>query len=185
MRERLFPFEWGGDVVSKSDNSAAIAKFKLFQASRFGVGNSNKTKVDPSLELALSSTTSAAKNTLHQALPALEGVILDGVLYRRGLMLSPKTTLEYVVSDVGQTYSAIRGFVGVDDRLKPNGRAKLTIDVDGKPLCELELRGTDKVKSLRYELPKTNNKKITITADFADKITEPIPIGIGDLKLIK
>jgi hypothetical protein len=186
MRERLFPFEWGGDVVSKSDNSAAIAKFKLFQASRFGINNSsNKTKVDPSLELALSSTANAAKNTTHQALPALEGVILDGVFYRRGLMLSPKTTLEYVVADVGQTYSAIRGFVGVDDRLKPNGRAKLTIEVDGKPICEMELRGTDKVKSLRYELPQTQNKKITITADFTDNTTEPIPIGIGDLKLIK
>ncbi|MDR1479030.1 MAG: NPCBM/NEW2 domain-containing protein [Planctomycetaceae bacterium] len=185
IRERLFPFEWS-DTASKSDNSAAISKFKLFQASRFGVGdkNSSKAKVDPSLELAVPSSR-GTKQSSNQALPALEGVVLDGVLYRRGLMLPPKTRLEYVVSDGEQAYSAIRGFAGVDDRLKPNGRAKLTIEVDGKLICSLELRGTDKVKPLRYELPKTQNKKISITVDFADNTTEPIPIGIGDLKLIK
>ncbi|MDR0391236.1 MAG: NPCBM/NEW2 domain-containing protein [Planctomycetaceae bacterium] len=183
IRERLLPFEWGG-VMSKSDNLSPVSKMKLFQAGRFGIGKNTSEKVDPSLEALVPLNPLGKKQIAKQPIPAIEGVILNGVLYRRGVMLSPKTTLEYIIADDEQSYSAIRGFVGIDDRLKPRGYAKLVIEVDGKLIDTVEVHGKDAAKLLRYELPKTH-KKITITADFADNFTEYAPISIGDLKLIK
>jgi hypothetical protein len=184
IRERLLPFEWSGSSM-KTDNSTPISKIKLFQASTLGIGKNNIEKLDPSLELVTPQTSQRnSKQIINQPIPAIEGVILDGVSYRRCVVLSPKTVLEYAVTDLEQSYSAIRGFVGVDDRLKPNGRAKLIVAVDGKVICTMEIRGKDTAKLLRYELPQTH-KKITITADFTDNITESVPISIGDLKLIK
>jgi hypothetical protein len=184
IRERLLPFEWISSGVAKPDNLSPLAKLKLFQAGKFGVNKDDGGKIDPSLVPVIPSVSLNAKQVVNQPIPAIEGVILDGISYRRGLTLSPKTKLEYVLNDNEKIYSAIRGVVGIDDRLKPNGRAKLSIEVDGKLICEIEIRGTDMVKSLKHELPETH-KKITITVDFIEKSAESVPISIGDLKLIK
>lgn len=184
IRERLFPFEWSVSGVSKPDNSSPLVKLKLFQAGKFGINKDDGGKIDPSLVSITPSVTLNAKRAINQPIPAIEGVVLGGVSYRRGLTLTPKTKLEYLINDNEKVYSAIRGFVGIDDRLKPNGRAKLSIEVDGKSICEMEISGVDMVKLLRFDLPDTH-KKITITVDFAENATESIPVSIGDLKLIK
>ncbi|MDR2169009.1 MAG: NPCBM/NEW2 domain-containing protein [Planctomycetaceae bacterium] len=190
VRERFFPFEWsrGGansnGGVTATDNSSPTEKLKSFQINRLGIGKNTIAKIDPSLEQITPLVAINAKKRENQPIPAIDGVILNGVAYRRGIMLPPKTTLEYTLDDKEKVYSAIRGFAGIDDRLKPNGRAKLNIKIDDNLICSLEIKGTDPVKLLRYELPDSH-KKITITVDFDDNITEFIPIGIGDLKLIK
>jgi hypothetical protein len=184
IRERLVPFEWSSGEINKPQNISPIAKLKLFQTSRFGLNKNAGTKVDPSLESAAIPIVLNKNQAVNQPIPAIKNVILNGISYRHGLILSPKTTLEYIINGEEKVYSAIRGFVGIDDRLKPNGRAKLTIHIDEKLICATEICGTDPTKLLRYELPDTY-KKIIITVDFADNITESSPISIGDLKLIK
>ncbi|MDR1925928.1 MAG: NPCBM/NEW2 domain-containing protein [Planctomycetaceae bacterium] len=188
IRERVFPFEWNSPKSESATNSP-LAMLRSFNSNQLelkvGVGGGVGVGGDPSLEFGgLKPAVRGARKSINQPVPSMKGVVLDGISYQRGIAVTPKTTIEYDITTTDQTYSAIRGFVGIDDRLKPNGFAKLSIKADNETVCSIDIRGTDAAKLLRYDLPKSH-KKITITVDFADNITESTPISFGDLKLIK
>lgn len=114
-------------------------------------------------------------------IPGLSGVRLDGVFYEKGLTVSPKTVLEYAVPE---SFTALRGTVGVDDRLRPAGQVRLLIQADDQLLFERIFRGDHSAETIGFDLPQ-NASVLTITVDFVPGSVESTPLSFGDLKLIK
>lgn len=114
-------------------------------------------------------------------LPGLEGTVLDGASYRHGMGIPTGTALHY---DVSESYSALRGVAGIDDRLRPDGRARLIIQAGEQLLCDREIRGDGSAEPIRLELPD-NVRTLTLRVNFADGVLEPTLVHFGDLRLIE
>lgn len=99
-------------------------------------------------------------------------VILDGVVYERGITLYGKTSLEY---HLPQSFSALRGIIGIEDQFRPHASASLQILADSQVLGTWELRGDAASLPIHLNLPQ-NCRLITI-------IAEPLPQSGGSTVL--
>ena len=116
-----------------------------------------------------------------RSIPGLEGVRLDGVSYGDGMMILARTVLEYTFSE---SFSKLRGTVGIDDRLRPAAAARLLIQADDQLIYEFSFRGDEPAQKIDLNLPG-NLRLLRIIVDFPDGIAQSATLGLGDVKLIK
>jgi len=88
-------------------------------------------------------------------------VLLDGVVYDRGLTLLGKTSLEYRLS---KPFATFRAVVGIEDQFRPHAAARLQIFADSQILGTWELRGDAAAQRIEVNLPQ-NCRTLTITAE--------------------
>ncbi len=89
---------------------------------------------------------------------------LDGVIYATGLGLHSFTELTY---DIDGEFSSFVAVVGIDDSVRPNGDAALTIYGDGERLIgPMALTGEAPGVTIRCELDGV--RQLTIRVDFGD-----------------
>jgi len=88
-------------------------------------------------------------------------VLLDGVVYDRGLTLLGKTLLEYRLS---KPFATFRAVVGIEDQFRPHAAARLQIFADSQILGTWELRGDAAAQRIEVNLPQ-NCRTLTITAE--------------------
>jgi hypothetical protein len=91
-------------------------------------------------------------------------VVLDGVVYGRGITLLGAATLEYRLP---KPFAALRAVIGVEDQFRPYASARLQILADSQSLGTWDIRGDAPAQRISLNLPQ-NCKLITI-------ITEPLP----------
>jgi len=102
-----------------------------------------------------------------------EVLSLDGVQYRKGLALNARTELVYRLPE---GFSRFRAVVGIDDAVRPGGRARLLICGDDRVLLETDVSGKEPPQSL--ELDVAGVRRLTILVDYGNEL------GAGDRILI-
>ncbi|MBN1556343.1 MAG: NPCBM/NEW2 domain-containing protein [Phycisphaerae bacterium] len=107
---------------------------------------------------------------------------LAGRKYDTGLGMHSFCELTY---DLGGKYRALIATAGIDDAVRPNGAATLTILADGKPILPATtLRGKDKPKPIRLDI--TGVKSLTIRVDFGpDKLDVSDHVNLVNIRLVK
>jgi hypothetical protein len=98
---------------------------------------------------------------------------LGGVQYSKGLALHSRTELTYRLPAGFRWFRAV---AGIDDSVRPSGKARLVARGDAKPLLETTLAGNEPPRSL--ELDVAGVRRLVILADFSDVA------GGGDLLLL-
>ena len=108
-------------------------------------------------------------------------MILDGVVYERGITLQGRTSLEYRLP---KPFAVLKAVVGIEDQFRPYASASLQILADSQVLGTWDLRGDSASQRLNLNLPQ-NCRLITI-------ISEPLPhsdvstiLTIADPKLFE
>lgn len=114
-------------------------------------------------------------------LPDLEAIRLDGTDYHNGLSLSGGTILEY---SLPESFTALRGVAGIDDRIRPNGRFRLVIQANDELLCDMVLSGLEYAKTLKFDLP-AETRRLRIAVDFLESFVDGASLSLADIKLIK
>ncbi len=111
-------------------------------------------------------------------------IVLDGVTYAKGLGLHSFTELTY---DIDGEFSSLVAIVGIDDSVRPNGDATLTIlavSEDGRPPLVLTLTGEGSAETIRYDL--TGVTQLTIRVDFGtDELGVADHVDLALARLIK
>lgn len=107
---------------------------------------------------------------------------LGDTAYTSGLGLHSFCELSY---DLAGNYSRFVAVVGIDQAVRPNGDAQLTILADGKPLAgPLRLTGKDDPQTLRLDLSKV--RTLTLRVDFGpDNLDVSDHVDIAIARLIK
>lgn len=111
-------------------------------------------------------------------------IVLDGVTYAKGLGLHSFTELTY---DIDGEFSSLVAIVGIDDSVRPNGDATLTIlavsEEQRQPLV-LALTGEGSAEVIRYDL--TGVTQLTIRVDFGtDELGVADHVDLALARLIK
>lgn len=118
--------------------------------------------------------------TEQRPLQILQNVQLGGKTYSQAYSLQAKTELTF---DLNGEYKTLHGLAGVDDRLRPQGNAKLTIFGDKQVLFETPVRGDSPVCSLNVDLKGVQT--MTITVDFPDAISAGTRVNLVNVLLVK
>ena len=113
-------------------------------------------------------------------LRTLQGIQLDRKVYPMGYTLSARTVLEFSWAD---DYKTLRGLAGIDDRVRPNGRVKLTFLNGDAVLHETTIRGDLPAVPLSINL--SGVKKLTIIADFPNGIDDGTRLHLVEMQLVK
>lgn len=98
---------------------------------------------------------------------------LAGVAYRKGLAVRSRTELTFRVPKDFNRFLAV---VGIDDGVRPNGKVRLVVEGDGKPLFEAAITGNDPPKPIEADL--SGVRRLSILVDFSDVA------GVGDYLLL-
>jgi len=113
-------------------------------------------------------------------LRTLQGIQLDGKVYQNGVTLSAKTVLEFSFTD---DYQTLRGLAGIDDRIRPGGRVKLSFLSGSTTLYETTIRGDH--PSVPLNLNMNGVKKLTIIVDFTGGIDDGTRLNLVEMLLVK
>ncbi len=105
---------------------------------------------------------------------------LDGKTYTKGLALHSRTELVYRLPD---KFRRLRATVGIDDRVRPRGHARLVISGDGRVLFETTLTGTEPPKPLDLDL--TGVRRISILVDYGDELDVSDHVDLCDVRVLK
>lgn len=182
--EQTMLFDWAKrPTIDSPTSNGPLDLLRIVRARRMRVGNPEEPDLRSSLEVStLRPPTGGSRPSKisNRPLPGLEGIILDGLPYSKGLVVPCGTSMSFVLPE---PFAALRGVAGFDDRRRPEGRARLVILADGELLCDWELRGDAAANPLKFELPG-QTRMLTLTVDYLDAPAET-PLSLGDLKLIK
>ena len=126
------------------------------------------------------STADRLKKPNQFPLQTLRRIQLDGKVYQTGVTLSAKTVLEFSWTD---DYQTLRGLAGIDDRIRPSGRVKLSFQSGGTILYETILRGDHPAVPLNVNL--NGVKKLTILVDFPAGIDDGTRLNLVEMQLVK
>ena len=108
-------------------------------------------------------------------------VVLDGVVYDRGITLHGKTSLEY---HLPKPFATLRAVIGIEDQFRPHASARLQILADSQVLGTWELRGDATSQRIDLNLPQ-NSRLITIIAEPLPQSVGSTVLTIADAKLIE
>lgn len=120
----------------------------------------------------------------HRANASVAGrpIQLDGRTYDRGVGTHSFCELVYALDEEFAVFVAT---VGIDDAVRPNGDATLTILGDGEPLAEpLRLTGRDAAQLIRLDVEGVS--ELTIRVDLGeDQLDVADHVDLADARLIK
>lgn len=181
----LFDRTKKADQAEKQTPSDFLRNFRTNRIKLETVTEENLVQtVDPVLQAIRQRRTNRTgrENTLpERPMPGLDGVRLDGVSYEKGLRLPAGTVLEY---SLPESFSMVRGVVGIDDRQRPDGAVRLAFQVDDRFLGEISVRGDERAQKFAFDLPD-RSAMLRIIVDFSGKTAGSASVGLGDVKLIK
>lgn len=105
---------------------------------------------------------------------------LDGKTYTKGLALHSRTELVYRLPD---KFRRLRATVGIDDRVRPRGNARLVISGDDRVLLETTLTGTEPPKPVDLDL--TGVRRVSILVDYGDELNVSDHVNLCDVRVLK
>ncbi|MGC3969092.1 MAG: NPCBM/NEW2 domain-containing protein [Pirellulales bacterium] len=88
---------------------------------------------------------------------------LGGRDYHKGVALHSRSTVTWLLAEPFVKFTAT---VGIDDRVRPHGNAKLTIYGDDRVLFERNVQGSDAPAPIALDL--TGVTRLKVTVDFGD-----------------
>ena len=106
-------------------------------------------------------------------------VILDGIVYERGMTLLGSASLEYRLP---KPFATLRGVIGIEDQFRPFASARLQILADSQILGTWDLRGDGASQRINLNLPQ-NCRLITIVAEPLFPSGSSTVLTIADVKL--
>ncbi len=95
-----------------------------------------------------------------------EPLHLAGTQYRKGLALHSRTEIIYRLSG---PFSRFRAVAGIDDAVRPSGKARLVVRGDDKVLLDVAIAGTEAPRNVDLDLRGV--RRLTIVVDFADNLS--------------
>jgi len=109
-----------------------------------------------------------------------EPLLLGGRSFRKGLAMHTRTELVIRLPDRFQRLKAV---AGIDDRLRPEGRVRLTIRGDERVLLQATIAGSEAPTPLDLDIAGV--RRLAIVADFADGLDAGSHLLLGDAKVVK
>lgn len=160
-----------------------LEMLRTFRANRMPVGKQENEALSSLFDIISPKNQpgDSKSKIANQPIPGLHGISLDGRTYQRGLTVPVGTTLLYTLPG---RFTALRGVAGIDDRIRPNGRVRLIIQADETLLTDMEIRGDQSARSLKFELPE-NVRTLRITVDFLSGFADSAPLNLADIKLLQ
>lgn len=177
--EQFLSFQWEIPSPAQKLVGESLTKFHAARM-RWGQSRDSRSESLPVFSRIPSKDGRFPKLT-NRPIPELAGIVLQGEVYRNGLTVPTGTNL---VFRWNEPFSALRGIAGIDDRLRPGGRARLVILAGEQHLCDLEIRGDRPAEILKFDLPK-NVRTLAIRVDFADAVAETTQLQLGEIRLIE
>ncbi len=108
-------------------------------------------------------------------------ISLDGRQYEKGLGVKAYTEVVY---DLEGEFATFVATVGMDDAVRPRGRASVRVLGDGKMLFQIEnLTGEQRSQLIRIDVAGV--QKLTVITDFGDAVDLSDHVDWGDARLIK
>lgn len=108
-------------------------------------------------------------------------IVLDGVVYNRGITLLGKSLLEYRLP---KSFSALKAVIGIEDQFRPYASADLQILADSQLLGTWRLRGDTASQRIQVNLPQ-NCQSIIIIAEPSPQSEVPTVLTIADPKVFE
>jgi hypothetical protein len=107
-------------------------------------------------------------------------ILLDRKTYTKGLTLHSRTRLAYRLPDKFRRFKAT---VGIDDRARPQGNARLVIQGDDRVLLETTVTGHEPAKPVDLDL--TGIRRLSILADYGDDLDIGDHVDLGEARVLK
>lgn len=105
---------------------------------------------------------------------------LDGKTYTKGLAMRSRTRLVYRLPDKFRRFKAT---VGIDDRVRPRGNARLVISGDDRVLFEATVAG--KEPPLPVDLDLTGVHRLSILVDYGDDLDVSDHVDLCEARVLK
>ncbi|RME37110.1 MAG: hypothetical protein D6788_10155, partial [Planctomycetota bacterium] len=108
-------------------------------------------------------------------------LMLDGVVYPKGIGVHSKTTLVYTL---GQRYETLAGTIGLDDSVRPRGHVVFRVEGDGKVLYESgPISGRDEARKI--VVPVAGVRELRLIVEYGEAADLSDHADWGGLRLIK
>ena len=175
--EQALPFVWEKEEVAAASPPAL---FQRLRANRLQQGG-EPPPLDPILEQVIKRRMPGDIRSAKIAelpIPDFQGIELNGTVYRQGLVVPAKTTLVFPLKE---PYKAFTAKVGIDDRIRPEGQARLTIFGGELLLFDTIVYGDEPAQSIRLDIE--NCRKLTLSVDFLDGNSRAAVLSLVELKL--
>ena len=108
-------------------------------------------------------------------------IVLDGIVYDRGVTLIGRTLLEY---HLPKPFAALKGVIGIEDQFRPYASATLQVLADSQVLGTWELRGDASAQRIHLNLPQ-NCRLLTIIAEPLAQSGVPAVLTIADPNVLE
>lgn len=105
---------------------------------------------------------------------------LGGKSYRKGLALHSRTRIGYGLPGNFRRFKAI---AGIDDRVRPQGNARLVLYGDGRVLLETTVRGTDPPLPIDVDLSGVG--RLEILVDFGGDLDVGDHVDLCQARIVK
>jgi len=109
-----------------------------------------------------------------------DGLRLGGKEYRTGLALHGHTKMVYRLP--GQ-FRRFKATIGIDDRVRPHGNARLVIAGDDRVLLEATVKGTDLPKDVDLDI--TGVRRLSILVDFGEDLGVADHLDLCEARIVK
>jgi hypothetical protein len=109
-----------------------------------------------------------------------EPLRIAGKTFRKGLALHSRTELVYRLPG---GFRRLKAAVGIDDAVRPQGKVRLVIGGDEKTLWEGTIAGDEPARPL--DLDVAGVRRLTILADFGDRLGSGNYLDLGDARITK
>jgi hypothetical protein len=107
-------------------------------------------------------------------------LLLSGTPYHKGLALHSRTEIMYRLSG---PFSHFRAVVGIDDAVRPSGKARLTVRGDDNVLLDAVIAGSEAPRNIEFGLAAV--RRLTIVVDFADSLSTGNDLLLCNARLSK
>lgn len=105
---------------------------------------------------------------------------LDGKTYTKGVALHSRTRLVYRLPD---KFRRLKAIVGIDDRVRPRGNARLLISGDQRVLLETTLTGREPSRPIDLDL--TGVHRLSILVDYGEDLDVSDHVDLGEARVLK
>ncbi len=107
-------------------------------------------------------------------------LMIDGIVYERGLAMTSRTELVYRLTDDFRTFHAV---VGIDDHVRPGGNVDVTITGDDQVLFQETVSGREPAIALEVDI--TGVRRLRILVDFGQGMDIADHLNLGDARITK